>query len=399
MKYCKRPYTYLYVDNDLGDVYICPWMEPRITKIGNLVEEDLDKIWRGEKAEYFRNLFREGCYKHCRMQGCPRLQNNDLPDIEDEKEYEELSKTPPGPTNINLAYDFVCNQHCETCRPKTFAPPPDYAERMRTIRERITPYINTAEQISASGHGDPFASPYMMDLLAGLRPENPDFKILLETNGVCFDEEHWERISHLGQYNLQIVLTSNSFDEFTYRHISAGGNYKKLMHNLRFIKTLRERGDINTYTSSFVIQDRNFREIPSFIERSLNEFGFDDVVLKPVYQWGTMPEKTFWFKDVLNPKHPYHPEYLEIMQNPICRDKRVYNFGGDTEHPARDFYIEGEVCVAAKEPDADDAKATDETSAQKRSPRIPASIKKRIPAPLKKIGKKAINKIKKIMRG
>lgn len=39
------------------------------------------------------------------------------------------------------------------------------------------------------------------------------------------------------------------------------------------------------------MQDRNFREIPSFIERSLNEFGFDDVVLKPVYQWGTMPEK------------------------------------------------------------------------------------------------------------
>lgn len=37
------------------------------------------------------------------------------------------------------------------------------------------------------------------------------------------------------------------------------------------------------------------------------------------------------------------------MQNPICHDKRVYNFGGDTEHPARDFYIdEGCECNTAK---------------------------------------------------
>lgn len=348
MKYCKRAYEYLYLDNDKGDVYICPWMEPEVTKIGNLVDEDFEKIWHGEKAEYYRNLFREGCYKYCRPQGCPRLQNDDLPDIKDEDEYKELSRSIDRPTMINLAFDAVCNQHCESCRPEVFIPPKDYAQRMKKIIERITPYINTAKEISASGHGDPFASPYMMDLLSKLQPQNPDFKIMLETNGVFFDEEHWERIKHLGKYNLQVVLTSNSFNKFTYEHISLGGNYEKLMHNLKFIKTLKESGAINTYTSSFVIQDRNFREIPSFIDRSLNEFGFDNVVLKPVYQWGTMPEKTFWFKDVLNPKHPYHKEYLEIMQDPICKDKRVYNFGGDTEHPARDFYIECEETCTPK---------------------------------------------------
>lgn len=348
MKYCSRSYEYLYLDNDNGDVYICPWMEPGITKIGNILEEDIETIWHGEKAEYYRNLFREGCYKYCRPQACPRVQNNDLPKIDNEEKYIKLTKTAPRPKVINLAYDSVCNQHCETCRPSVFIPPKDYAEKMNKIRERITPYINTAEEISASGHGDPFASPYMMDLLSGLKPENSNFKILLETNGVFFDEEHWERIKHLGKYNLHVVLTSNSFDEFTYKHISLGGNYNKLMHNLEFIKTLRESGELKHYTSSFVVQDRNFREIPSFIERSLNEFGFDDVVLKPVYQWGTMPEKTFWFKDVLNPKHPYHAEYLEILQHPALKDSRVYNFGGDTVHPERDFYID-ESCSCCSE--------------------------------------------------
>jgi hypothetical protein len=111
------------------------------------------------------------------------------------------------------------------------------------------------------------------------------------------------------------------------------------MENLKFIRMLRECGAINRYTSTFVIQDRNFREIPEFIDRSLNEFGFDDVLFRPVYQWGTMDEKVFWFKDILNPAHPYHKEYLCILKHPLMKDSRVYNFGGESFHLYRDFQI------------------------------------------------------------
>ncbi len=27
MKYCYRPFEYLYLDHYNGDVYLCPWME------------------------------------------------------------------------------------------------------------------------------------------------------------------------------------------------------------------------------------------------------------------------------------------------------------------------------------------------------------------------------------
>ena len=337
MKYCSRIYNYLYLDSYEGNAMICPWMEPSQCSIGNILDSTVEEIWNGEKANKLREQFKQGCLDYCRKEACPYIQNNILKDIEDENEYMAISQTKLRPEVVNLAYDSVCNQYCETCRSKVFIPPKNYKEKMDTIRERITPYINTAKEINASGHGDPFASPYMMDLLSGLRPIDKNFTILLETNGVFFDEEHWERIKHLGNYNLKVVLTSNSFEEFTYKHINRGGNYKKLMHNLMFIKTLKENNLIKKYSSSFVIQDRNFREIQSFIERSLNEFGFDDVVLKPVYQWGTMPEAVFWMKDVLNPLHPYHQEYLEILEHPILKDPRVFNFGGDMMHPCREY--------------------------------------------------------------
>lgn len=337
MKYCAKGFEYIYFDNYFGDVWICPWMDSAVGKIGNILEQDFDEIWFGEKAETFRNEFRENCFKNCRPQACPMLQNNDMPEIGDENEYKELTKTRDYPTDINLAYDFVCNQHCETCRPKPFIPPKGYAEQMEKIRQKITPVLERANKISMSGHGDPFASPYFMDLLANMHPKNDKLELLIETNGVFFDEEHWKKIEHLKKHNIQVVITINSYDEFTYKHISRGGNFKKLMDNLKFVKSLRDKEYINKLTLTLVIQDRNFREIPSFINKSLNEIGSDGVLLRPVYQWGTMPEEVFWFKDVLNPKHPYHPEYLEILQCTELKDKRVYNFGGDTEHPCVDY--------------------------------------------------------------
>lgn len=336
MKYCSRFYNYLYFDHYNGDVWMCPWMEPNKGKIGNVLNDKVEDIVNSEHAEQLRGSMHDQSFRYCRRVACPHLQNDDLPDLE-RQEYEELKKKNAYPTTINLAYDFVCNQSCETCRSSVFVPPVNYAEQMKKIREKIAPYLDTAELITASGHGDAFASPYMMEVLENLHPTNPDMKILLETNGVFFDEEHWERIKHLGEFYLEVVVTSNSFDEFTYRHISRGGSYSKLMNNLELMSRLRREGKIKKLNHSFVIQDRNFREIPSFINRSLNEYAFDSVLLKPVYQWGTMDEEVFWFKDVLNPMHPYHSEYLEILRDPLLKDPRVYNFGGNTVHPARPY--------------------------------------------------------------
>lgn len=338
MKFCPRFYDYLYLDHYNGDIYLCQWMRSKKGLIGNLLKDKVEDAYNSEHANYLRATMDDQSFRFCRLEACPILANNELEEITEE-EYEKRKKSAYYPTEINLAYDYVCNQSCETCRKSVFVPPESYADDLENIRKKITPYLNRAKYFSASGHGDPFASPYMMNLLENLHLETPDLQITLETNGVFCDEEHWERIKHLGKSHLSLVVTTNSFDEFTYRHVSRGGNFKKVMHNLDFLSELRQQGEINELTHSFVIQDRNFRELPSFIRRSFAEYKFDSVVLKPVYQWGTMDDDVFWFKDVLNPLHPYHEEYLEILDDPIMHDPRVYNFGGDTVHPARPYPV------------------------------------------------------------
>lgn len=346
MKYCHRIHEYLYLDHFDGNICLCPWMDPQYAVIGNLLTESVEEAYNSEHANYLRSTIEDQTFRHCRPEACPYLQNQELEEISIE-EYNQKKTKEQYPSIINLAHDFMCNQSCETCRSAVFIPPVDYANKMQIIQMKIQPCLNQAHEITASGHGDPFASPYMMDILADLKPNNPQLVILLETNGVFFDEQHWKRIQHLGDVHLEVVVTTNSFDEFTYQHISRGGNFKKLMHNLDFISRLRREGKLKKLMNSIVFQDRNFRELPSFVEKSFRDYDFDEVILKPVYQWGTMDEQVFWYKDVLNPLHPYHQEYFEILQNPILHDPRVYNFGGKTVHPARPYPIRENVSLFA----------------------------------------------------
>ena len=331
MKYCHRPYDYFYIDSSDGDIWLCQWMVHSQGKIGNCITDSVDDCYNSEHANYLRSTLEDGSFSLCRFEACPFLQNNSLPDISAE-EYASRKKEKYRPVQVNMAFDFVCNQSCETCRKEVFKPPKDYGQKMKAIQNSIAPYLDTAKYISTSGHGDPFASKYMMDILSNMQPTNPDMQILIETNGVFFDEAHWERIAHLSSVKLDVVVTINSFDPHTYKLISRDGDFERVMENLNFMSKLRKENKITVLSNSFVIQDRNFREIPFFIQRSFQGYAFDYVVLKPVYQWGTMDDDVYWFKDVLNPSHPYHQEYLEIISDPIVQDKRVYNFAGDTVH-------------------------------------------------------------------
>lgn len=340
MKFCSMPFVHMYVGCDNGNVTPCHWMWPDQCQVGYLWRDGgpgdcLTDIINSPKMKELRDSILDGSFRFCRFDACPHMQRNEFEDLSKE-EIEKITNTEY-PEFINLAYDFVCNQSCPSCRSEVYVPPEDYSEKMKTIEDQIMPYVTKARKISASGMGDPMASPYMMSVLENLHPVRDDFELILETNGVFFDEEHWKRISHLSKYYFEVTVTVNSFSEEIYNNISRGGNLKKLLKNLEFIRSLREKGEINRVNCAFVIQDRNFRELPSGCCRCLDEYKADCVLLRPIYQWGRFSEEEYWFKDVLNPLHPYHEEYLEILKDPVLNDPRVYNFAGGSSHEPRSF--------------------------------------------------------------
>lgn len=252
-----------------------------------------------------------------------------------------LNQALDSPDEFNCAIDFTCNHSCPSCRSKIFVPDEQYRKNMNTIVDKLLPYLCKARFVAADGQGDCFASPFVMRFLENVKPQNPEFHMTLETNGVLFDEKHWNRIAHLGKYPLRIVVTPNSFERATYKYLSGGhDDLEKLLRNLTFIKGLREQGQINDFAISIVVQDRNFRELPAFVQRCIDEFCVDSVSVKPIYKWFKLTERDYMSKDILNPFHPYFEEYQDVLEDPRLKHPKVFWWGAKNTHPAKIMYEE-----------------------------------------------------------
>lgn len=331
MKYCELPFKGLYVYPN-GDVRVCGWT---YECIGNILEEDLDSIWHGEKAEKIRNSIRDGSFSCCNKVAC-RLCANGNEELPPE-EFEKRAVTADKPKIIDAAYDYICNHKCPSCRNDFYKPNQEYIDNINKMSEILIPVLNEAERFSFNGNGDLFASPYIMNAMSKINPVNKDCQIDIQTNGVLFTEKNWEKIKFFSEYNLRVIVTPNSFDRQTYKYLSGGcDNLEKLIDNLYFMKKLRKENKLKKFDISIVVQDTNYKELPSFVERCLNDFECDQVIIKPIYYWFALTPEEYWFKDILNPKHPYFNDYMEVLEAPILKDGRVYFWGSHDIHKAKE---------------------------------------------------------------
>ena len=266
----------------------------------------------------------EGTYDYCNEENCPYMANNIL-----ESQLVEIEKIPEYPEIVSLAYDRRCNYHCTCCisRCDDKMDPVVQEKVEREIRAAL-PYVKT---FSANGLGEFFVSDSMMELVSEWKPEEIEgAKFELETNGSLLNEKNWKKVENIGGADLSVTLTIHSFEEAAYQYLS-GTKMKisQMEENLRFVKKLREEGKINFLEIAMVMQERNFRTLPDFIDRCLNEFGADKVRVRRFLPEKAMDENIEWFFDIRNPLHPYHQEYLEVMKHPVFNDPRVFKWTGE----------------------------------------------------------------------
>lgn len=332
MKYCGRPWTHMYVGPD-GVVKNCSWIKFPVGNLGNLVDSTVEELWNGEKITQIRESIVDGSYKYCDEESCPLLCNDSLPDLSEEELIENVKEDSLNnfPTEFNLAYDYVCNHACPTCRSEVFTPDKVYKNKIEKIESEIQPYLKNATLIMACGNGDLFASRSMLDMLSDVQPDDENCTILLETNGSLLKKK-WDKVKHFEKYKIHAVVTPNSYIESTYTELTGGiDSYKETMDSLKFLSKLRLDNKVAKIKLNMVVQDTNFREIPSFVDKSINEFNADIVQLKPVLRWWRLSEEDEDYnkRNIRSPLHPSHEEFIEIMESPICKDPKVYHWNGE----------------------------------------------------------------------
>lgn len=345
MKICERGLNFIQVIDVHGKIRVCGWNRGGV--IGSLLENDLSTIYHGKAADRVRQPMFDGTYADCQVDHCPFLANGTL----DEHSI-EIDEIPEYPSELYLAYEGICNYHCTCCTSymnMIEAKERDWSENYDKIEDSLRDVLPHIKKISANGRGELFCSKRIMNILANWKPLAPDeeVSVLLETNGSLFNETNWAKISNLGQYHLSVDLTVMSFHEDAYQYLSGTKlPVQNIINNLHFVRKLREENVINYLEIATVMQERNFREMPEFVYRCIEEFGADNVRLRPIMPGGPLDPRVQWFMDVRNPYHPYYAEYKRVMQNEIFKHPKVLLWSGDLDSSRGAYPAERELTYA-----------------------------------------------------
>lgn len=324
---CERILNLVQIVDYKGTVRLCGWIEDNI--IGSLLNQDMKEIYHSKHANELRKKLEEGDYSQCIVDACPYLAMDDM-----KNHLVEVDEIPEYPEELYLAYENVCNYHCMSCTVHDTMlqnKEKDLEKGYDIIENKLQEVLPYVKKIGANGCGELFVSKRILKLLSEWKPLAPaeEVSVSLETNGALFDEEHWKQIENLGKYHLSVAITVMSFDEPTYQLLSGTKlPISQIENNLRFVKKLREQGIVDYFEIATVVQERNFRTVPEFARRCVEEFGADYVRLRPYMPWGSQEPEIEWFMDIRNPKHPYYSEYQEMKKDEIFQHPRVHDWSG-----------------------------------------------------------------------
>lgn len=349
MKVCRQGLESIWINHANGEVRMCGWTR---YVLGSLLEHSIEELWRGDKAEEFRKTLLDGSYLYCDKKECPYCANENVQEIC--VEY----NVPDYPKYLSLSYEEQCNYQCVFCRNEHYIPTEKEKDNIKIIENEIDKFVDQLDTLSTNGVGEVFCSPSAMNYLSNVT--NPNMRVSVESNGSLFNKRNWKKIENLKNNDLTVAITVHSFQEKTYQYLSGTTMpMQNIIDNLYFVKSLRDKGEINRFELATVICEKNFREIPEFVQFALDNFNPDSIRLRFFKPYGVQDRSTEWFLDVRNPYHPSYNEFVEVMNHPILNNPKVWKWQGDSvsdqkEHP---FYAEHRKSIVLSNIlQADDAK-------------------------------------------
>lgn len=329
--FCPKPFEYLdihYVDGEFRCYVCCPTWLPQ--DVGN-PEMGFDDLWNGDLIKKIRQSMLDGSFSYCDHNLCPDIQAGTLhpkkyiykKDYRDYLSYTN-GEVPHGPKIVYFSEDRTCNLACPSCRKDYISLKDDLLEQMRVRRDKFLPALmKDCEQLNICSSGDPFSSRLYRDYLFKLNGRDfPKMKIHLNTNGVLLTKEAFEKMSGIHKNLGRITVSLDAAREDTYAIVRKGGNWAKLMENLKELVKFRKQGRFDHLQLDFVVQDHNFREMPEFVKLGL-ELGVDQVYFQRISNWGTFDKVTFEKRDVFSPTHQLHGHFKDVCHHPLLRHKLV----------------------------------------------------------------------------
>jgi MoaA/NifB/PqqE/SkfB family radical SAM enzyme len=322
-KFCNVPFDEAYINPD-GDTFLCcSTILP--VPIGNIFKEkNWDLIWNSKTSQELRSSILDGTFKYCNKRSCPKILNDSfIPEeslsgrwkdiISDQRVYIIDTQF------ADLGYDASCNLSCPQCRVGLIVLDGAGFARLDAAREGIIDEVlSKLKIVRVTSGGEALFSRHFRRVLADINPQTcPNLTHLeLLTNGMLFDRRQWETFSNLHYLKILVAFSIDACSKETFERIRRNGRWEKMLANLGFAKTLREEHKIARFQISYAVQAANFREMPDVV-RMAEQLHVDDVFFFRLENIGTYSEDEYRSRNVVEPSHPSHQQFLDVASDPV----------------------------------------------------------------------------------
>lgn len=325
--FCEAPWKHFEISGEGQVFFCCPaWMTVPAGKMG---EGSADDIWNSPVAQELRASILDGSYRYCSRTHCPSISARTLPARElVQIDGVSVSKKYPvraerRPAMVSLAYDKTCNLACPQCRIDFIVAKPHERSAMDTYVPDIMELAKTVELLYLNGAGEVFGSRHSRELLQRItREQFPDLKFYLISNANLFDRRAYDQFDLRGRIR-RIDISIDAATAETYAYVRRGGNFARLLANLRFLDDLRLlEGEQFQVDLRYVVSGPNYREMPAFVKlaRSIHA---NTVCFTRFRNWGTFTGAAFNAMNITDPAHPEHAQFLRVLQDPALEDPIV----------------------------------------------------------------------------
>lgn len=295
-------------------------------------DEDIETIWNGPEIQEIRRSIIEGDFTYCSRTTCHYLTNGSLAkkdDISDPvmRDIIDNKRTyiSSSPRFIVLSHDAACNLACPSCRNEIITTRNDAREEMESFVDRlILPLMHDADvDLCVAGNGDPIGSKHYRKLLLNLDSARFNgVKLLLQTNGLLLSPKEWESLSHIHHLISAIGVSIDAAEPITYEDLRRPGKWITITENMDFLGGLRRAGKIPYLYICFVVQKKNFEQMPAFVELG-RRWGVDKVMFTKLTNFGSFNYREFQKNSVTESNHPDHSIFLQVLKHPILQSKEV----------------------------------------------------------------------------
>lgn len=180
------------------------------------------------------------------------------------RQFPEMLEYPTFPYRIEVEHTTQCDKKCILCE-HTYWGEKEKGKRL-TFKEakKIIDEFPNLRYINITGEGSGFLNPDFLKILRYLRSKNVSVNFVDE-----FEYINRERARKLIKLGVNTIFCSmDGATKETYESIKVGCNFDKVIKNLRQFKELKEKlnSPLPTVSFRFIVNKRNFREMPKFIE-------------------------------------------------------------------------------------------------------------------------------------